>query len=314
MIIIIHCYQITDNSAMDHLDLNALPVFFALAHNRSFTGTAEQLGLTKAKVSQKIKVLEHQLGAQLFRRTTRQVSLTSAGEQLYLQTAPLFNSLKSHLFTLQQGEQSLRGNLCISAPEDYSREVLIPLLADFSELHPHLQIALKSSDQVKDLIKEGIDLTIRVGWLKDSSQKAQRIGNFEQWLLASPAYLARFGSPDHPRELANHAFISFSLLPSPLLWHFQQGEMQHQQLMKSRFSVSSTAAVLALVQQGVGLGVLTNYSAKPLIATQQLQRVLVDWQLPDGGIYLVYPPGEHKPMKVRLFVDYLRQRLGLSPT
>jgi len=264
-------------TAMDHLDLNALPVFFALAHNRSFTSTAEQLGLTKAKVSLKIKGLEQQLGTQLFRRTTRQVSLTSAGEQLYQQTAPLFNHLQLQLMELQQGEQALQGNLCISAPEDYSREVLIPLLVDFAELHPHLQISLKSSDQVKDLIKEGIDLTIRVGWLKDSSQKAQRIGRFEQWLMASPNYLKRFGEPEHPSALSEHAFISFSLLPSPLLWHFQQGNNQHQQLLKARFTVSSTAAVQGLVLQGVGLGVLTNYSAKPLLASKQLQRVLADW-------------------------------------
>jgi DNA-binding transcriptional LysR family regulator len=297
-------------TAMDHLDLNALPVFFALAHNRSFTSTAEQLGLTKAKVSLKIKGLEQQLGTQLFRRTTRQVSLTSAGEQLYQQTAPLFNHLQLQLMELQQGEQALQGNLCISAPEDYSREVLIPLLADFAELHPHLQISLKSSDQVKDLIKEGIDLTIRVGWLKDSSQKAQRIGRFEQWLMASPNYLKGFGEPEHPSALSEHAFISFSLLPSPLLWHFQQGNNQHQQLLKARFTVSSTAAVQGLVLQGVGLGVLTNYSAKPLLASKQLQRVLADWQLPDGGIYLVYPPGEHRPAKVKVFVDFLRLKLG----
>ena len=296
--------------AMDNLDLNALPVFFALAQNRSFTSTAEQLGLTKAKVSIKIKMLEQQLGTQLFRRTTRQVSLTSAGEQLYQQTAPLFTSLQSQLVALQQGDQQLNGVLCISAPEDYSREVLIPLLADFSALHPNLQIELKSSDQVKDLIKEGIDLTVRVGWLKDSSQKAQRIGRFEQWLMASPSYLNRVGTPLHPRELTEHAFIGFSLLPSPLLWSFQQDQAQHQQLMKARFNVSSTAAVMGLLQQGVGLGVLTNYSAKPLIEKQQLQRVLSDWQLPDGGIYLVYPPGEHRPAKVKLFVGFLRQRLG----
>lgn len=295
---------------MDHLDLNALPVFFALAQNRSCTSTAEQLGLTKAKVSLKIKALEQQLGTQLFRRTTRQVSLTSAGELLYQQTAPLFSTLRSQLVELQQGDQQLQGVLCISAPEDYSREVLIPLLADFSALHPNLQIELKSSDQVKDLIKEGIDLTIRVGWLKDSSQKAQRIGRFEQWLMASPAYLHRAGTPLHPSALADHDFISFSLLPSPLLWTFHQGQQQLQQLMKARFNVSSTAAVMGLLQQGVGLGVLTNYSAKPLIAKQHLQRVLADWQLPDGGIYLVYPPGEHRPAKVKLFVGFLRQRLG----
>ncbi|WP_337880591.1 LysR family transcriptional regulator [Rheinheimera sp.] len=295
---------------MDSLDLNALPVFFALAGNRSFTATAQQLGLTKTKVSLKIKALEQQLGVQLFRRTTRQVSLTTAGEQLYQHTAPLMSNLQQQLWSVQQGEQQLAGSLCISAPEDYCREVLVPLLAEFAALHPALHIELKSSDQVKDLIREGIDLTVRVGWLKDSSQKAQRIGHFEQWLVASPAYLQRHGEPKQPADLAEHAFISFSLLPSPLLWSFQQGEKLQQQLMKSRFSVNSSAAVSALVLQGVGLGVLTHYSAGPLVEQTKLVRLLADWQLQDGGIYLVYPPGDHRPAKVRLFVQFLRQRLG----
>ena len=295
---------------MEQLDLNALPVFFALASNRSFTATAEQLGLTKTKVSLKIKALEQQLGVQLFRRTTRQVSLTAAGEQLYQQTAPLMSNLQQQLWSVQQGEQQLAGSLCISAPEDYCREVLIPLLAEFSALHPALHIELKSSDQVKDLIKEGIDLTVRVGWLKDSSQKAQRIGQFEQWLVASPAYLQRQPPPKQPGDLADHAFVSFSLLPSPLLWTFQKGAQVLQQLMKSRFSVSSSAAVSALVVQGVGLGVLTHYSAMPLLEQGKLVRLLSDWQLQSGGIYLVYPPGDHRPAKVRLFVEFLQQRLG----
>lgn len=298
---------------MESLDLNALPVFFALASNGSFTATAEQLGLTKTKVSLKIKALEQQLGVQLFRRTTRQVSLTAAGAQLYQQTAPLMSNLQQQLWSVQQGEQQLAGNLCISAPEDYCREVLIPLLAEFAALHPALHIELKSSDQVKDLIKEGIDLTVRVGWLKDSSQKAQRIGHFEQWLVASPAYLQRQGEPKQPADLAEHAFISFSLLPSPLLWSFQKGADHQQQLMKSRFSVSSSAAVSALVLQGVGVAVLTHYSAGPLLAQGKLVRLLPDWQLQDGGIYLVYPPGDHRPAKVRLFVEYLRQQLGNQP-
>ncbi|WP_337842084.1 LysR family transcriptional regulator [Rheinheimera sp.] len=298
---------------MESLDLNALPVFFALVSNRSFTATAEQLGLTKTKVSLKIKALEQQLGVQLFRRTTRQVSLTAAGAQLYQQTAPLMSNLQQQLWSVQQGEQQLAGNLCISAPEDYCREVLIPLLAEFAALHPALHIELKSSDQVKDLIKEGIDLTVRVGWLKDSSQKAQRIGHFEQWLVASPAYLQRQGEPKQPADLAEHAFISFSLLPSPLLWSFQKGADHQQQLMKSRFSVSSSAAVSALVLQGVGVAVLTHYSAGPLLAQGKLVRLLPDWQLQDGGIYLVYPPGDHRPAKVRLFVEYFRQQLGNQP-
>jgi len=294
---------------MDSLDLNALPVFFALAKNQSFTATAEQLGQTKTKVSLKIKALEQQLGVQLFRRTTRQVSLTPAGEQLYQQAAPLLSNLQQQLWSLQQGDTQLTGVLCISAPEDYCREVLIPLLAEFSAQHPQLHIELKSSDQVKNLISEGIDLTIRVGWLKDSSQKAQRIGGFEQWLVASPDYLRRYPNPTQPTDLTNHAFISFNLLPSPLVWTFRKAGVQHQQLMNSRLSVGSTAAVLAFIQQGVGLGVLTHYTAAPLVQQGQLIRLLPDWQLQDGGIYLVYPPGDHRPVKVRHFVDFLKRKL-----
>ncbi len=294
---------------LSNIDLNTLPVFLVLAQERSFTAAAQRLGCTKTKVSLQIKTLESRLGVALFRRTTRLVSLTQAGEHLYQHSHPLLQQLSQQLLELQGNEQNLSGTLVISAPEDYAQQVLVPALLAFRQLHPALAFELKSSDQIKDLVKEGIDLSIRAGWLKDSSQKAVALGRFEQWLVASPAYLQQHGVPQHPTELPQHNFICFSLLPSALHWNFSKGTEQLKLLMRSQIKAGSTASVTALLKAGAGLGVITDYSAKRLIRQGELQHILPQWQLPEGGIYAVYPPGQFRPARVRLFVEFLKDWL-----
>ncbi len=294
---------------LSNIDLNTLPVFLVLAQERSFTAAAQRLGCTKTKVSLQIKTLESRLGVALFRRTTRLVSLTQAGEHLYQHCHPLLQQLSQQLLELQGNEQNLSGTLVISAPEDYAQQVLVPALLAFRQLHPALAFELKSSDQIKDLVKEGIDLSIRAGWLKDSSQKAVALGRFEQWLVASPAYLQQHGVPQHPTELPQHNFICFSLLPSALHWNFSKGTEQLKLLMRSQIKAGSTASVTALLKAGAGLGVITDYSAKGLIRQGALQRILPQWQLPEGGIYAVYPPDQFRPARVRLFVEFLKDWL-----
>ena len=294
---------------LSNIDLNTLPVFLVLAQERSFTAAAQRLGCTKTKVSLQIKTLESRLGVALFRRTTRLVSLTQAGEHLYQHCQPLLQQLSQQLLELQGNEQNLSGTLVISAPEDYAQQVLVPALLAFRQLHPALAFELKSSDQIKDLVKEGIDLSIRAGWLKDSSQKAVALGRFEQWLVASPAYLQQHGVPQHPTELPQHNFICFSLLPSALHWNFSKGTEQLKLLMRSQIKAGSTASVTALLKAGAGLGVITDYSAKRLIRQGELQHILPQWQLPEGGIYAVYPPGQFRPARVRHFVEFLKDWL-----
>lgn len=297
---------------LSNIDLNAVPVFLVLAEERSFTAAAERLGCTKTRVSLQIKALEARLGVALFRRTTRQVSLTQAGEQLYQHALPLLQQLTQQLMEVQSSEQGLSGTLVISAPEDYAQQVLVPALLAFRQQHPALAFELKNSDQIKDLVKEGIDLSIRAGWLKDSSQKAIALGSFEQWLAASPLYLQQHGVPTEPAELPQHNFICFSLLPSALHWSFSKGADEVQVQMRSQIKAGSTASVTALLKAGAGLGVITDYSAKRLIQQGELQRVLPLWQLPRGGIYAVYPPGQFRPVRVRLFVAFLREWLTQS--
>lgn len=291
------------------LDLNSLLLVQALAASGSFTAAAERLGSSKTKISLQIKTLEQQLGVALFRRTTRQVSLTAEGKQLVERCLPLLDELRGELQQLSQTDAELTGTLVISAPEDYSNRVLVPLLLQFQQLHPKLQLDLRSSDQVQDLIKQGIDLSIRIGWLQDSSQKAQRLGEFQQWLLAAPAYLEKFAPPKQPDDVKNMNLIAFTLLPTPQRWQFKQGAQIVDLRLPSNIKTSSTQTVTSLLLHGAGLGVLPDYSAKALLQQGLLQRVLPEWQLPAGGIYAVYPPGPHRPAKVRQFVAFLQQNL-----
>lgn len=290
---------------MQEFDLNSLQLVQALAQTGSFTSAADKLGCSKTRISLQIRQLEQQLGVALFHRTTRQVRLTSEGQQLMEQLMPHYQALQQGLADLQQGQDELRGHLVISAPEDFATLLLVPVVAQFQAKHPALRIELRSSDQVRDLVKEGIDLAIRVGWLTDSSAIARRLGRFEQWLLASPEYLKTHGTPTTPQQLASHACVAFTLLKDAELWRFQRGDERMEQAIHSRLLAGSTRTLTSLLLSGCGIGMLTDYAARPLLASGQLVRLLADWHLPDGGVYAVYPPGSLKPAKVRQFIAAL---------
>lgn len=290
---------------MQEFDLNSLQLVQALAQTGSFTQAAAKLGCSKTRMSLQVRQLEQQLGVALFHRTTRQVRLTHEGQQLIDELMPHYQALIQGLANLQPRQQALRGRLVISAPEDFAVQVLVPVVARFQQQHPELRIELRSSDQVRDLVKEGIDVAIRVGWLTDSSAVARRLGCFEQWLLATPQYIAQHGVPTAPQQLAQHSCIAFTLLKDAQLWKFQQGNETVEQSIDSHLLAGSTRTLTALLLAHSGVGMLTDYAARPLMASGQLVRLLPDWQLPDGGVYAVYPPGSLRPAKVRQFIAEL---------
>ncbi|MBR9884227.1 MAG: LysR family transcriptional regulator [Oceanospirillales bacterium] len=292
---------------LDELDLNALPLFMATAEAGSFTAAAERLGCTKTKVSLNIKALEKRLGLALFNRTTRQVTLTDAGQQLYMACQPLLAKLGETLSEAGTSARTLTGTLRMTAPVDHVAQSLAPAAAAFGERHPDLLIELRSGDRVADMVRDGIDVAIRIGWLKDSTLRAQKLGEFEQWVVASPGYLNQMGTPDHPGELSRHRWIEFSPLPSPLTWRFTRGDEQLQVQMHSRFRVDSTGALRSLLKSDAGVSVMASYIGQQ---DEELVRLLPQWHLPSGGIYAVFPPGAFIPAKVRAFVDFYRQWLA----
>ena len=259
--------------------------------------------------------LEALLGVSLFTRTTRRVALTEAGAALYANAVPSLHSLQDALAQAQagQGEAVLRGTLRISATVDHAAQSLAPVVAEFAALHPQLQIDLRSSDRVADVVKEGIDVAIRMGWLRDSSLRATQLGEFEQYVVAAPAYLRRHGTPAKPEDLAQHPWLALSVLPTPLTWKFSGPRGQQRTVrMTSRLRCDSAAALRALAQAGAGIAALDALSAAKAESEGTLVRLLPQWKLPRGGIHAVYAPGRHVQAKVRAFIDFYAAKLAAS--
>lgn len=299
-------------AAPGSVDLNHLWVFAAIAEAGGFTAAAERLGVAKAKVSLELGRLEAQLGVSLFTRTTRRVGLTEAGQALYADCIPLLRGMEDSLARLSGAEQTeLTGTLRISATVEQAGQSLAPAAAEFAARHPRLQIELRSSDRVADLVKEGIDLAIRAGWLRDSTLRAVKLGEFEQWVVAAPDYLQRHGLPRKPAELAQHHWVALTLLSSPLTWKFTARNGRASAVrMSARLRADSGTTLRSLLQHGAGISVLDQPTAEDDIRNGRLQRVLADWSLPRGGIYAVYPPGRYVPAQVRGFIDFYRDFLG----
>jgi len=285
-------------------DLNQLWLFAAVAESGGFTAAAQRLGVAKAKVSLAVARLESQLGQALFARSTRRVALTEAGQALYEQSIPALRSLQE-AFEQAANPQALAGTLRIAAATDYAAHPLAPAVAAFAARHPELQIDLRSSDRVLDMLREGIDVSLRLGWLRDSSLRARRLGTFEQYLVASPGYLKRAGMPAQPADLAAHEWVALTLLPSPLTWKFTSARGQVRTVrVNARLRTDAIGSLRGLLVQGAGISVMDQMTAAEALRRGDLVRVLPAWSLPRGGVHAVFPPGRHLPAKVKAFVDF----------
>ncbi|WP_338765535.1 LysR family transcriptional regulator [Massilia sp. METH4] len=294
-----------------HIDLNDLVVFTAVADAGGFSKAAQRLGVAPAKVSLEVARLEARLGTALFVRTTRRVVLTEAGRALHDDCAPLLRQLHAAVEDVHATSTVLSGSLRITAPTDFGAHFVAPALARFAALHPALAIELQTGDRIADLVGEGIDIAIRMGWLRDSSQRAVKLGDFGQYAVASPGYVARAGLPRAPDELAELDWIALTRLPAPLKWTFTEaGGASRTVQMRARIRTDSTGALRALVLDGAGVSILDEYSVRRDLASGALVRLLPEWTLPSGGTFAVFPPGRHVSRKVRAFVAFYQEWLG----
>lgn len=289
-------------------ELKRLAVFVAVAEGGGFTAAAARLGTTKAMVSAQVRQLEAELGVTLFTRTTRRVTLTEAGQQLQGECTPLLRELEAALDRVgDNGVGELRGTLRLTAAHDVLSGALSARLARFAALHPALHLDLVATDQVLDLVGEGIDVAIRGGWLRDSTLRAVRLDEFEQYVCAASSYLAAHGIPRQPQELAEHRWVALTLLRAPLTWTFVRKGAQRTVRMQAAARANAPGTVQALVREGLGLSILASFAVEQDLAQGRLVRLLGDWTLPRAGIHAVYPATRHVPAKVRALVDFLRE-------
>ena len=293
---------------MKPVNLNRLTYFKAVADSGSFTKAAESLGITKGVISQQVTKLEAELKTSLFHRSTRRVELTDTGKLLLARCASIMREAEDAFRELAQANEQPTGLLRISAPNDYGTSVVASAAVRFHQKYPDCVVELVLSDSRVDLIASQIDLSIRVGWLTDSSLKARRIGSFKQLLVAASQVVA-ITNLMKPADIESLPFIANGALAEPLVWQFTLNERKNQTIrMKTALNINTTPAVLQATLAGGGLSVLPDYLVKEQINEGRLVHVLPTWSLPVGGIYAVYPPSHFRSPKVTKFLEVLQEK------
>jgi DNA-binding transcriptional LysR family regulator len=250
--------------------------------------------------------MENEIGQALFNRTTRRVALTEAGQRLFDRCEPLLRDMQEALETAGLRSGNLRGRLRIAAPVEHAAQVLSPVATAFANRHPDVRVELIVSDRVQDLVAEGIDVAIRVGWVRDSSSKVAKLADFGQAVLASPAYLARHGRPKTPEDLGHHRWIALTLLRSPLTWTFTKGAETSTVRMTPHLRTDSAVALRSLLVHGAGLSVGSLLHLQNEIRSGSLLVLLPEWSLPGGIVHAVFPPGAQVAPAARAFVEMIR--------
>lgn len=292
--------------------LDGLVIFSHVVKAGSFTQAAESSGHSTSYISKAVNKLEQRLGVRLLHRTTRSLSLTPEG-QLYFQMCEqiIEDALQAeNAIVGKQGEA--QGLLKISCPISYGLANLSPILSRYTELNPKVQLDIDLNDRKVDLIADGFDIVIRAALqLEDSSLISRKISQSESIILASPQYLKKHGTPQHPKDLVRHKIINYSNLKQPEIWHFQdeQGDPLQVQLDSFILTNSSTLEV-NLAVDGQGIFRVPRFVLGDELATGKLVEILSDWSKPQIGIYMVYPSRKHMSAKVRSFIDFVMQELG----
>jgi len=290
-------------------ELKRIGVFTKVVQAKSFSEAARQLGVAKSAVSKQIKLLEQQIDAQLFNRSTRKLSLTEAGEKYYRHCEHIVNRAEFALDELHNYQNQPTGTLRISAPIPFGRTILIPVIKQLRELYPKLNVDLQLDDSIINVVEQGIDLTLRVGDLKDSNLIAKKLCDTPAMLIASPQYLANCEVPTEPSELVDHQWLALSVQASPYsktFIHKLTGEKIGVSL-KGSLSINSVEAIIAAALDGLGVTMLAKVTIDDLLQSGKLVSLLPDYQAASVPIYAVYPHREYLPSKVKVFLKLLEQ-------
>ena len=285
---------------------SGIVIFVTAAKSRSFTDAAEQLGLTKSAVGKAIAKLEERLGAQLFHRTTRSISLTADGEAYFASCASALDEISTAETALGPGLQRPVGRLRIDMPAAFGRRILVPILLDIARAHPDLQFTMTFSDHLIDPIEEGVDLVIRFGELESSSGLvARRLTRQRMVIAASPAYLEQHGTPTRLEDLVQHKCIVGYRRGVPLSWRVNlDGELRRFSA-PGTYQISDGDSIVEAALAGMGLCQMPMSLLRPHLESRSLVSVLDDVSTELIDVHAVWPKVAHLRPKVRHVVDTL---------
>ena len=292
--------------------LDAMQIFVRVAELSSFTRAAETLGLPKASMSAAVQKLEKMLGVRLLHRTTRRVQMTQDGRAFYERCKDLLADMDELQSMFQQSPQALRGRLRVDMPSSAARDMVMPRLPEFLQEHPHLELELSSTDRKVDLVREGFDCVLRVGSIQDPSVVARQLGHFRMINCASPAYLARHGTPRTLADLANHQLVHYV----PVLgarstgWEYLDGTVYRSLNMPGAITVNNVEAYEAACLAGLGLVQVPAKGVSHHIEAGRLVEVLAEHPSEPMPVALLYAHRRNLSQRLKAFMDWMAQILA----
>ncbi len=293
--------------------LAAFRIYVRVAEAQSFSAVAREMGTTQPAVSRQVAALEEHLGARLIQRTTRSLALTEDGRDLLGHARRVLDSVEEAEASVGRRHALPGGLVRLGTSSTFGRLYVAPRISRLLERYPDLSIDLLMTDAVTDLVADGIDLSVRVTTVQDSSLVSRKIGSSHRIVVASEACIAEHGEPVHPMDLANRPCIVFTGYGTPTDWQFDGPDGNVSVPVKGRFRTDSGEAVRAAVMAGLGFAMLPTWFFGAEITDKVLRPVLTGWEPPPTAISAVYPSRRNLAPRTRAVIDFFVDEFRLDP-
>lgn len=288
--------------------------FVAIVDTGNLTRAAARLGRSLQSISRSLAALEEHLGIELVRRSTRSAQPTEAGLAFYRRLSAALHDIAAAETDLRDASTTLRGTIGIAASAFFTAEYLVPTIREFSALNPAVEFDLRISEAFTDSVQSGVDVMIRIGALPTSQLKARKIASLRRVVVASPSYLAQFGRPDKPSDLAHHSCIVRTSAQDAKAWTFHGPDGSSERVaIQGKITTDNSYVVKHAMLAGLGIAVAPFFHYREAVHAGEAELLLGDYTLPQIPVHAVWPASLKSPTRVRRFVDLLAQRLKKEP-
>jgi DNA-binding transcriptional LysR family regulator len=287
--------------------LKAMQAFVQVVDSGSFSAAARRLNVGQPALSKSIAQLEDRLGVKLLVRTTHGLVATEAGLNFYERARRSIEEADEAELAARGAGSGLAGKLCVSAAVTFARIHLMPRLPEFLAQHPDLEMEVVLDDRNIDLVREGVDVALRMGKLEDSSLTARRIASCRHLVLGTPAYFERAGVPTSPGDLAAHQAVIYGQRGGGAVWPFRREGDELTVTLRGQLHVSAAEGVRAAVFANAGIAITSEWMFAPEIVNGTVKPVLQDWGLPPMDLWAIFPAGRTAATKARKFADFVER-------
>lgn len=297
---------------MNLTHLPDLATFVLIVEHGSFSAAARVSGVTPSALSRSVSRLERALGNKLLHRTTRKLALSETGKMVYEHALEMLDAARQAMDSGSSGQSVAQGKLTISVPKAVGRFVIHPLIPEFLERYPQVDVCLRLEDRYMDLIDDGVDLALRITHSPSPGLYGKALMPVTHIICATPEYLRRHGTPDSPQTLRGHSCISLGETPADSRWKFRREGKIETIETHGRYAANHTGVRLDAIKRHLGIGSLPLFTARDALAKGEIVQVLPEWEFISsysGDLWLLWTRNTHMPARMRAMIDYLTSQM-----